>query len=1070
MGSSSNTNSNTASNQASNSLTNFATQAQQQSASNTASNYGQNTVSQSGPVQAALDLINKSTGPISSDAISGYMSPYLQQVVNATVGQQQQNDVVQQQALKGNAISQNALGGDRAGIAQAELMSGQGRNNASTIANLYNSGYGQALSAAQADRTAALQAAGMMGTQTSSSTMGASTGATSGTTQAQTTGSQATASAGATSGAGNQTTTNNPGAGGLILGGLGLLKDGGPARGYQDGGFIIPNGGVPTGFGALQSFQPQMYQMPQSAPQGQQNPNDLMKLGQQARTGLGNLINTTSNGSPSGNGLISKASGWYDKLSGGGNQGWTPSVVSSGTGGGKGSMAGNMDNGGSVRPMVPAPAQASMPNLPAAYAPTPTMSPMPAMNPVSISMPTVPMPTVPQAYAPSSGRKGSSGGVMRRLAAGGAARPFEDGGDTSLGFETTIPPEFASTPSYANSDTNWWNRGSEGNLIEGWNRKEPTISPEVARSSGLAGLVDTVSSNNTPPSSFPAEPTPMPSTSLGNYGQSQGFGALNQSQGPLAFPPTEPAASPAPGISQPPIAGTSASPAAPAAPAQTQPAPPQGFAPLQQTQNPFGLPEAAPQAQEPLVTRAAVARNVADEWKSAGMSDNGVRGILVNVNDESGFKPGLRHPDQPKWGGEAHYAHGLYQEGGAEWNNYQKWLDENHAGADWRDPRLQNQFTAQNLRENYPKVWNRMNNAKTPEEAAQIFASGYLKPASGPLQSRMNKYGQGVPDIEHYLTEAAGGIKSGATELGRGVSEVATGAVQSAQTLGEGLRRMVSKGFDNSGGQEQHAPKDAQDQAGGGLLQRLFGINFNPLNLTPRERMTMMSVAAGMMQPGGNIGTGLQAGIKYQQEQGQQQRQAALDAMKIEHMRADITKGHWSPLDLGDGRSGLINQNTGEIKETPQYGHISLAGRSGANAGGVFEFRRQAYLHVNPGDEKGALEYAAGHKSMGESDIQKSAIGFAQKDAAAQGLAGKKYQEYIDQRTQFYQKALQSSAKISAAPAQTQQAPAQAAPAAQPTAAKPQTGPVRVNSPQEAMNLPSGTQFITPDGRVKTRP
>ncbi|HLA60903.1 MAG TPA: hypothetical protein VK626_01535 [Nitrospiraceae bacterium] len=33
-----------------------------------------------------------------------------------------------------------------------------------------------------------------------------------------------------------------------------------------------------------------------------------------------------------------------------------------------------------------------------------------------------------------------------------------------------------------------------------------------------------------------------------------------------------------------------------------------------------------------------------------------------------------------------------------------------------------------------------------------------------------------------------------------------------------------------------------------------------------------------------------------------------------------------------------------------------------------------------------------------------------------------------------------------------------------------QSGPVKVNSPQEAMALPSGTQFVTPDGRVKVRP
>ncbi len=39
-----------------------------------------------------------------------------------------------------------------------------------------------------------------------------------------------------------------------------------------------------------------------------------------------------------------------------------------------------------------------------------------------------------------------------------------------------------------------------------------------------------------------------------------------------------------------------------------------------------------------------------------------------------------------------------------------------------------------------------------------------------------------------------------------------------------------------------------------------------------------------------------------------------------------------------------------------------------------------------------------------------------------------------------------------------------------PAAAAQGNGPVRVNSPQEAMALPPGTTFVTPDGRVKVRP
>lgn len=140
---------------------------------------------------------------------------------------------------------------------------------------------------------------------------------------------------------------------------------------------------------------------------------------------------------------------------------------------------------------------------------------------------------------------------------------------------------------------------------------------------------------------------------------------------------------------------------------------------------------------------------IVSELRAAGASDNAIRGVLANVKDESGFDPGLRHPDQPRWGGEAHYAHGLYQEGGQEWNNYTSWLNQNAPGADWRDPTLQTRFLAQNLKSNYAPVWNAMNNG-TGEQAAQNFVSGYLKPAENFRLARMNAYGGGVPELSAY--------------------------------------------------------------------------------------------------------------------------------------------------------------------------------------------------------------------------------------------------------------------------------------------------------------------------------
>jgi Phage tail lysozyme len=145
-----------------------------------------------------------------------------------------------------------------------------------------------------------------------------------------------------------------------------------------------------------------------------------------------------------------------------------------------------------------------------------------------------------------------------------------------------------------------------------------------------------------------------------------------------------------------------------------------------------------------------VAKIMRDEWKRAGMTDDGIAGLMANVQDESSFNPTLRHPDQPNFSGEAHYAHGLYQEGGAEWNHYAAWLQKNYPGADWRDPRLQSRFAAENLKKNYRKVWDRMKNG-TRYQAGAAYVDGYLKPAAAYRNARMSKYLHGgVAPLEAY--------------------------------------------------------------------------------------------------------------------------------------------------------------------------------------------------------------------------------------------------------------------------------------------------------------------------------
>jgi hypothetical protein len=151
--------------------------------------------------------------------------------------------------------------------------------------------------------------------------------------------------------------------------------------------------------------------------------------------------------------------------------------------------------------------------------------------------------------------------------------------------------------------------------------------------------------------------------------------------------------------------------------------------------------------------RTAVTPIIASTLRASGASNNAIRGILFNVGSESSFNPSsVTREDQanhPQFRGtEANHAHGLYQEGGDEWNNYARWLN----GRDWRDPKLQTQFLAANLKRNYPKLWMAMNNARTPEDAAKLFARDYLKPSSPNLAERYNRINRG--GVQRYTVPA----------------------------------------------------------------------------------------------------------------------------------------------------------------------------------------------------------------------------------------------------------------------------------------------------------------------------
>lgn len=81
--------------------------------------------------------------------IGRYLNPYQQQVIDATMRQMGQANEQAQSGALGTAASSGAFGGDRAGIAAANLANQQGLAMGSTLAGLNAQNYQQALAAAQ---------------------------------------------------------------------------------------------------------------------------------------------------------------------------------------------------------------------------------------------------------------------------------------------------------------------------------------------------------------------------------------------------------------------------------------------------------------------------------------------------------------------------------------------------------------------------------------------------------------------------------------------------------------------------------------------------------------------------------------------------------------------------------------------------------------------------------------------------------------------------------------------------------------------------------------------------------
>ena len=96
-------------------------------------------------IQEGAGLTREAARGITPELYQRFYSPYVRDVAEATQANLLESAAQQRSGLKGGAIQAGAFGGDRAGIAQAEMARQQQLANAQAMSNIYNQGYGQAM-------------------------------------------------------------------------------------------------------------------------------------------------------------------------------------------------------------------------------------------------------------------------------------------------------------------------------------------------------------------------------------------------------------------------------------------------------------------------------------------------------------------------------------------------------------------------------------------------------------------------------------------------------------------------------------------------------------------------------------------------------------------------------------------------------------------------------------------------------------------------------------------------------------------------------------------------------------
>ena len=98
---------------------------------------------------SAQQALTTAEGLTGSQAYKQFMSPYQQDVIDATLQDFDRQAAMQRQRIGQSAMTSGAFGGARQGVAEAEYDAASDRNRASILSGLLQTGFGQAQQAAQ---------------------------------------------------------------------------------------------------------------------------------------------------------------------------------------------------------------------------------------------------------------------------------------------------------------------------------------------------------------------------------------------------------------------------------------------------------------------------------------------------------------------------------------------------------------------------------------------------------------------------------------------------------------------------------------------------------------------------------------------------------------------------------------------------------------------------------------------------------------------------------------------------------------------------------------------------------